>query len=292
MPTSPTWALPLYELAPLTAHHVAEHQARQRCTDARHARGGAARHVRPGGIGRGRRPPSGEGIGLQTGRRSVSFGNGVLLSGPTALSRRSRGDAPRLAGTPIGGLPQTADLSVRTAPAAPARCAQRVRSRRYPAFPVEQDGIAAGQAMAAAQRVAAAAGAPVEPKPSIPVCRAAVTGSTSRLFRAPLAGGHGEESEVASGPLWWPPGKISGHYLPRCLARRQSRAQWARPRLHSALRAGCPLRPGARRARPARGGASHVPQKRRLSVTVASNSLPTILPVLTDHSLHVSEARS
>ena len=228
MPTGPTWALPLYELALLTAHHVAEHQLGNVALTL------VTPEEAPLGIF-GQEASTTvaallaeKGIGLQTGRHSVSFENGVLHLGPDGVVEADRVvTLPRLAGTPIGGIPQTADLFIRTdAYGRLLGLPDVYAAGDITAFPVKQGGIAADQAVAAAQHIAAAAGAPVEPKPFDPILHGLLlTGSTSRFLRAPLAGGHGEESEVASEPLWWPPGKISGHYLPHYLARRQSRAQ-------------------------------------------------------------------
>lgn len=86
-------------------------------------------------------------------------------------------------------------------------------------FPVKQGGIAAQQADAVAEAIAARAGAPVEPKPFRPVLRGLLlTGREPTFMRAEISGGHGETSTVASHALWWPPGKIAGKYLAPHLA--------------------------------------------------------------------------
>jgi sulfide:quinone oxidoreductase len=88
------------------------------------------------------------------------------------------------------------------------------------AFPVKQGGIAAQQADAVAEAVAAAAGADVDPKPFEPVLRGLLlTGSAPTYLRAELSGGRGETSLAASEALWWPPGKIVGRHLAPFLAR-------------------------------------------------------------------------
>ena len=228
MPTGPTWALPLYELALLTAHHVAERQLADVALTL------VTPEDAPLGIFGQEAATTVVGllaenwIGLQTGRHSVSFENGILHLGPDGVVEADRVvTLPRLAGTQIGGIPQTADLFVWTdAYGRVLDLADVYAAGDITAFPVKQGGIAADQAVAAAQHIAASAGAPVEPKPFDPILHGLLlTGSTPRFFRAPLAGGHGEEAEAASEPLWWPPGKISGHYLPHYLARRQSRPQ-------------------------------------------------------------------
>ena len=80
------------------------------------------------------------------------------------------------------------------------------------AFPVKQGGLAAQQADAAAQSIAAAAGAPVEPEPFRPVLRGVLlTGRGRQWMRHALD--DGEEGEEARHALWWPPTKVAGRYL-------------------------------------------------------------------------------
>lgn len=87
------------------------------------------------------------------------------------------------------------------------------------AFPIKQGGIAAQQADAAAEALAAWAGAPVDPMPFRPVLRGLLlTGKEPAFLRAELSGGRGETSVAASHALWWPPGKIAGRYLAPHLA--------------------------------------------------------------------------
>ncbi len=86
------------------------------------------------------------------------------------------------------------------------------------AFPVKQGGLAAQQADAAADAIAAAAGVELEPQPYRPVLRGVMlTGRGSDWMRHDLAGGAGEEP-AARHALWWPPTKIAGRYLSPYLA--------------------------------------------------------------------------
>ena len=88
------------------------------------------------------------------------------------------------------------------------------------AFPIKQGGIAAQQAVAAAQAIAADAGADVTPEPFEPVLRGLlVTGGEERYMRSELGGGAGQTSSVTEQALWWPPGKLAAHYLTPYLAR-------------------------------------------------------------------------
>jgi sulfide:quinone oxidoreductase len=86
-------------------------------------------------------------------------------------------------------------------------------------FPVKQGGLAAQQADAAAEMIAAAAGASVVPRPFEPILRGLLlTGDTPRFLRAsPVRGG---DSAVGHEALWWPPAKIVGRFLTPFLADR------------------------------------------------------------------------
>ncbi len=73
-------------------------------------------------------------------------------------------------------------------------------------FTVKQGGIAAQQADAVAEHVAAAYGASVEPAPFRPVLRGMVfTGDEPQFMRS--------DAPSAWYPLWWPPTKVAGRYL-------------------------------------------------------------------------------
>lgn len=83
-------------------------------------------------------------------------------------------------------------------------------------FPVKQGGIATQQANAAAEAMAARAGAPIEPAPFRPVLRGLLlTGIEPRFLRADAETG---ASTVDTEPLWWPPAKIVGRHLAPFLA--------------------------------------------------------------------------
>jgi sulfide:quinone oxidoreductase len=82
------------------------------------------------------------------------------------------------------------------------------------AFPVKQGGIACQQADAAAEQIAAGAGAGVDPKPFRPVLRGMLlTERWARFLRRDASGTAGDDSSVAGRALWWPPTKIAGREL-------------------------------------------------------------------------------
>ena len=94
-------------------------------------------------------------------------------------------------------------------------------------FPVKQGGLAAQQADAVAAHVAARHGARVDAAPFRPVLRGMLlTGDQPRF----ISGAPGADPDITGGwfPLWWPPTKIAGRYLPPYLLER-SEAEWLGP---------------------------------------------------------------
>jgi sulfide:quinone oxidoreductase len=86
-------------------------------------------------------------------------------------------------------------------------------------FAVKHGGIASQQADAAAESIAALAGAPVQPQPFHPIIRGMLlTGDRPLYLTAHIAGGHGFSSEVSDTCPWSPPTKISARYLAPVLA--------------------------------------------------------------------------
>jgi hypothetical protein len=90
------------------------------------------------------------------------------------------------------------------------------------AFPLKQGGLATQQADAAAEAIAAAAGASVKPRPFEPVVRGLLfTGETSLYLRSDGTDGTVHRlahAAVSTNALWWPPGKVAGRYVASLLA--------------------------------------------------------------------------
>ena len=85
-------------------------------------------------------------------------------------------------------------------------------------FPVKQGGLAAQQADASAETIAALAGADVTPQPFRPVLRGVLlTGRGQQWIRREV-GPSDEEGSAERRALWWPPTKIAGRYLAPYLA--------------------------------------------------------------------------
>jgi sulfide:quinone oxidoreductase len=82
------------------------------------------------------------------------------------------------------------------------------------AFPIKHGALAAEQADAVAEAIAAAVGADIDPQPFRPILRGVLlTGGPAHYLRADISGRAGDDSIVAGEPLWWPPNKLAGRYL-------------------------------------------------------------------------------
>lgn len=92
-------------------------------------------------------------------------------------------------------------------------------------FPVKHGGLASQQADAAAQSIAALAGAPVTPEPFHPVVHGMLLTAGKPLYlTAQITGGQGFSSEVSDTPMWSPPAKIAAKYLAPYLDRHDREA--------------------------------------------------------------------
>ncbi|MGI8800598.1 MAG: FAD-dependent oxidoreductase [Solirubrobacteraceae bacterium] len=92
-------------------------------------------------------------------------------------------------------------------------------------FPIKHGSIAAQQADAAAQSIAALAGAPLVPAPFHPRLHAMLlTGEKPLYLTAQISGGRGFDSEIGDEPTWEPAAKITAAYLTPFLARSETPA--------------------------------------------------------------------
>jgi sulfide:quinone oxidoreductase len=86
-------------------------------------------------------------------------------------------------------------------------------------FPIKHGGLGSQQADAAAESIAALAGAEVTPEPFNPVIHGLLlTGDKPLYLTAHITGGQGFSSEVSDAPTWAPPAKIYSKYLAQYLA--------------------------------------------------------------------------
>lgn len=218
VPGGVTWSLPLYELALQAAAAVPEAELTL-VTHEDEPLGvfGAAASAAV------RELLERRGVALRTGAYAVSYAEGALVLAPDdSIAADAVVALPRLTSPGIEGLPRDAQGFVPVDPHGRVRGLDDVfAAGDVVSFPIKQGGIAAQQADAAAETIAAAAGAPVEPQPFRPVLRGLlVTGEAPTFLRVQLGGGAGDTSAAGGDALWWPPGKIVGRYLAPFLAER------------------------------------------------------------------------
>jgi sulfide:quinone oxidoreductase len=230
VPLSVKWTLPLYELAIMAAVEL-----RSRAADA------SITVVTPEAaplelFG----PEAGEaitrmladrGIALRTGCSPIAFADFQLIvrSGdPQPADRVVALAAAR--GPAIDGLPvDTRGFIPADAHGRVPGCPDVYAAGDATSFPLRQGGLAAQQADAAAQSIAAKIGAIDRAEPFRPVLRGILlTGGSPLYLRAAVRNG----SRVATAlegpslrddaygqrPLWWPPAKVAGRYLAPLLA--------------------------------------------------------------------------
>jgi sulfide:quinone oxidoreductase len=88
-------------------------------------------------------------------------------------------------------------------------------------FPIKQGGLAAQQADAVAEEIAASVGVALDPKPFRPTLRGLLlTGARKLYLRADISGTANDDSLISEQSLWSPPNKLSGRYLAPYLSSR------------------------------------------------------------------------
>jgi sulfide:quinone oxidoreductase len=217
-PTAAGWLLPLYELALMTARHVADRgldaelvlvtpEPRPLALFGTGPGAAVSRLLDAGGV---------EFIGSTLG--DVTAGGVRLVPGDRVVPVDRAVALPLVRGPKLDGIPAEPEYGF-----IPVDRHGRVPGLEhvYAAgdatdFPVKQGGLAAQQADAVAQHVAARHGADLAPAPFTPVLRGMLfTGDQPRYLSA-AAG----EGPVSSQPLWWPPTKIAGRHLAPYLLKR------------------------------------------------------------------------
>jgi sulfide:quinone oxidoreductase len=221
LPTSTAWSLPLYELALMTARDIwsAGVDAGELTLVTPEARpleafGGEASAM----------------VAAQLAEHRIEFVGAVT---PEVLHDSVLADDRRIEVDRTVAMPVPAGPGIPGLPAAPGGFIgvdehARVRGVEdvYAAgdatdAPIKQGGLAAQQAVAAAEAIAAACGADLEPEPFQPVLRGLLlTGGRERWLRAPT-GGTPAATQASLEALWWPPAKVATRYLAPVLAGRE-----------------------------------------------------------------------
>jgi sulfide:quinone oxidoreductase len=219
VPAGAAWALPLYELALLArAWLVDEGSAGVDVTMV------TAEHAPLALFGTAASDAIAEllearGIDFVTGATPLAFEDGVLTAAPGVEVEADVAVAlPRLEGPRLAGVPHDGRGFIPTD--AHGQVAGEVdvwAAGDATTFPLKQGGIAAQQADAAAESIAARAGVPVDAQPFRPVLRGLLlTGMVPRFLRSEPGT---PASLVDTEPLWWPPAKIVGRHLAPFLAK-------------------------------------------------------------------------
>ena len=220
VPPGVTWPLPIYELALMTERRARETGQEVELEvitpeDSPLILFGAIASGAVAALLRAR------GIAVETGSY-VHRPNGELVVDPGGRSVRAGAlvALPLIEGPAIPGLPSDdkgfipIDEQARVTGVADVYAAGDGTN-----FPIKQGGLGTQQADAAAEEIAAGAGANVDPKPFHPILRGKlITGDESLNLRFDVEGGAGSGA-VSPDYLWWPPHKISGRYLASWLAR-------------------------------------------------------------------------
>lgn len=220
VPSGASWPLPLYELALMTAARVAERGLRKVELSVVTPESEPLELFGPAASASLRQLLEDRGVQMHTARHPVDFRRGELTLVPSGTLAAERVvSLPRLCGPEIPGLPNDPEGFIHV----DLHGLVHGESDVYAAgdattCPIKQGGVAAQQADAAAEAIAARAGADVDPKEFRPVLRGLLlTGSTPRYMRAEVGGGRGE-ADISEHALWWPPGKIAGRWLAPYLA--------------------------------------------------------------------------
>jgi len=223
VPAGASWPLPLYELALMTAAHVAERGLRK---------------VELSIVTPEQEPlelfgaPASDALRDLLAERGVAFRGGrypsELRDGELSVVPRADLPAdrvislPRLRGPFFPGLPYDREGFIPTDLHALVEGETDVYAAGdATTSPIKQGGVATQQADAAAEAIAARLGVPLDPAPFRPVMRGLLlTGGVPRYMRVEASGGANEPDRASTHALWWPPSKIAGRWLAPYLAQR------------------------------------------------------------------------
>lgn len=216
VPAGSNWPLPLYELALLTGEYLTEHMTHAELTLVTPEEQPLMLFGPKASDAIAELLEMRE-IGLQAGKTPVAFEDGVLrLADGGTVDADAVVALPNLEGRPLDGIPQDERGFIPTDEyGRVAGLTDLYAAGDLTQSSIKQGGVAAQEADAVAEAIAADAGAPVQPSPWHPVLRGLLfAGFTPRFLRHEEGG----PSFVDTQPLWWPPGKIVGRHLSPFLA--------------------------------------------------------------------------
>jgi sulfide:quinone oxidoreductase len=221
VPPGASWPLPLYELALMTAAHVAERGLRHVELSLVTPEEEPLELFGPAASGAVRELLGERGVVLHTSRYPADVRDRELTFVPRGSVPADRVvSLPHLRGPFLPGLPHDAEGFIPTD-------VNGLVDGQFDVYaagdattcPIKQGGIASQQADAAAETIAARAGADVDPRPFRPVLRGMLlTGRMPQYLYADRSGTAGDSSRASRHALWWPPSKIAGYWLAPYLA--------------------------------------------------------------------------
>jgi sulfide:quinone oxidoreductase len=217
VPPTTSWALPLYELALLIRRRSEElgmGDVRLRIVTPEPAPLGVFGSTASAAVAE---LLAAREIAVETDTRVVQDAGGILRLSHKHAPPLEAGAVlalPEIEGPAIAGLPADPHGFIATDPHGRVERIDDVYAAGDgTSFPVKQGGLAAQQADAVAEHIAARLGAAIEPQPFFPVLRGQLlTGADSLHMKHGLTGGQGEGTASAE-YLWWPPQKVGGRYL-------------------------------------------------------------------------------
>jgi sulfide:quinone oxidoreductase len=216
-PSGASWPLPLYDLALMTAAKCAQHDLTEvelSLITPEEEPLGIFGHPASAAV---RRLLDESGVTLHPSSYGLPSRPGWLDIAPRA--RRLPVDCivtqPRLVGPRLRGIPAGRDGFIHTDAHGRLPGLEGVfAAGDATTFPIKQGGLAAQQADAVAETIAASLGVEIDPQPFRPILRGLLlTGGPARYLRADISGEAGDDSTISSATLWWPPDKIAGRYL-------------------------------------------------------------------------------
>jgi sulfide:quinone oxidoreductase len=238
-PAGASWPMPLYDLALSTAADRAAHDREDVAlcliTPEERPLGLFGRQVSDAV----RRLLRESGVALHTSSYAVPGRHGWLdiSPGERALAVDRIVTVPRLVGPRLRGVPCVRDGFIHTDAHGRVAAMEGVFAAGDATdCPIKHGGLAAQQADAVAEVIAASVGADIDPQPFRPVLRGLLlTGRSPRFLRADVSGGAGDDSEIAEGALWWPPNKLYGRYLAPYLSRQVGSAADVMPSIQPSI---------------------------------------------------------
>jgi sulfide:quinone oxidoreductase len=236
LPSERMWPLPIYELTLMTAAHLRERGVRAPVwlvtpeEEPLELFGPtAARAIEP--------MLRAQGVGLRTSSRPALVRPRVLvLAGGAELHVDRVITMPVLEGPRLPGVPHDQHGFIPVDDHGRVRGLDNVYAAGdVTAFPLKQGGLAAQQADAVAETIAAELGIPISPQPFSPVLRGLLItqgaplylraepqrlarGTSVAIDATPLRRTTPDASAASGQPLWWPPAKVAGRYLAPFLA--------------------------------------------------------------------------